>query len=610
MNKLHEIFSISNEITAFPVIHKSILWTTKLKDHLLNNKYDCIAIDLPEAIKKQVIQGVSELPEIGIVYYKDEDNDSVIIPIDPCEPTIEAVKHALHENIPLEFIDSNISIKYSHESFYPDNYAIQYISSFEYLLTLIPKIVDKDSLSETDYDRLKIISGRLFNLSMKYEKILLLTDFLDLIHIKEFVNNFEFMEDPTDNPSKIGYKKIKENQLYFVLGESPYITKRYISNSLNIFDENFKYEDTYKELISETKSIHNKNFPEDHLSITKLNNLLKYARNLAIKSNRLFPDLFQLLKAAKSVINDDFALQLLKTAKNYGYNKKNYDDSITLFPEVIRFDDEEEVEPYYNFFDTTPKMFKNIILEPRKKRKSNFNNTESKELMNLVSYPPEDIFIEAFAKEAKEDAKIFLAEECVSIEKFISSFEDGLAVKETITSLEDEIYIKVYNKKLHSFNIDTTIVIFDSDNDDLFSENGVLYAEHHNESTLSYFSTPFSEFSIAKGIFKAEYGGFALKYPPKLIPNFWETHAFPDKIKTKTEQLVYSASFFSETDEILFISKNKPSEKLESIFKLFNKKVIYIPLRKIGDKKINRLKTFHILENSGLRKIAHKFIRL
>ncbi len=607
-NSLHKIFTISNEITAFPVIHKSILWTTKLKEHLLNNKYDCIVIDLPNDVKNEVINGVLQLPEIGIVYYKDDEGDSVIIPIDPCEPTIEAVSYALQENIPLEFIDSNISIKYSHESFYPDNYAVRYLSSFEYLLTLMPKIIDKYALSETDYDRLKIMSGRLFNLSIKYNKILFLTDFIDLIYIKEFVNNFDFVEDTSDRPSEIGYKKVKEDQLYFVLGELPYITKRYISNSLDIFSENFKYEDTFKELISEAKQEHDKVFPEDNLSISKLNNVLKFARNLSLKHNRLFPDLFTLLKAAKLVVNDDFALQLLVTAKDYGFNKKDYGNSLTMYPETLKFDPEEEPEPYYNFFDTTPKHFNNIILEPRKKKLNDNLLVDSKRLMNLVSYPPEDIFIENFAKESKEDAKQFLVEESVSIEKFVSSFEDGLAIKETITSLDDEIFVKVFNKKLHSFNIDTTIVIFDSFNDDIYRECGVLYAEHHNESTLSYFSTPFTEFSVAKGIFKAEYGGFALKYPPKFIPDFWHSHAFPDGIETRSEQLIYSATLFSETDEILYMANEKPSEKIKAIFKSFNKKMVYIPLRKIGQKKIEKLKTFHILENLELRKIAHRFI--
>ena len=174
--------------------------------------------------------------------------------------------------------------------------------------------------------------------------------------------------------------------------------------------------------------------------------------------------------------------------------------------------------------------------------------------MNFVSYPPEDIFIETFAKESKKEAKMILAEERETIEKFVSSFENGLAVKEIITSMDDEIYVKVYDKKLNYIDIDTTIVIFDSNNDNLYSEHGILYAEHHNESTLSYFSTPFTEFSVAKGIFKAEYGGFSLKFPPKFISNLWEKNVFPTGISSKTEQLVYNATLFCETKDILFIA--------------------------------------------------------
>ena len=42
------------------------------------------------------------------------------------------------------------------------------------------------------------------------------------------------MKDPSEPPKNISYRKVKEKQLYFILGELPYITKRYISNSLNI----------------------------------------------------------------------------------------------------------------------------------------------------------------------------------------------------------------------------------------------------------------------------------------------------------------------------------------------------------------------------------------
>ncbi len=617
MYKNHPIFQLSPEITIFPVVHKSLIWTHFLKEFLLENNFDTIAVDLPEFTKPYVIEGIKRLPEITCVLYQDPEYDNIIIPIDPSEATIEAIKWAVEEDIPLYFVDSNIlTLKYLHESYYPDPYSLNFIDNLEYLLTLIPKITE-DFYTKEDIKRYKIISGKLFDLTLKYNKILFIVDILDFLKIKDIYRNFEFLSDFNFSPKEIGLYNIPEKYLHYITGEIPFIVYKYISQSLDIFSKESTYEEIIKYLLIKTRDDYLKKHKEKNISPQTLNHILKLARNYTLMNKRLFPDLITLIKSIRKVIDDDyFAFLFLKNARFYPFNRKTYskETSIKILADLIQKPNKKSTEIFFNYFDTSPKEWVDLKFKIKKEKIEDYKfSYDDFHFYHIVSYPPEDIFLENYIKKIKETGKSLLREKHSRIEEFSSGLKDGIAIKEMLKEFyKENILIKEYDLRFYNVDIEGTIIFFDEDNDHFYPMKGILYAEHHNESTLGYYSTAFKRYQTHKGIFKAKYGGLFLIYPPKNIPDFWIILERNKEFKnySLSEKLLYGLCYYTKSKFILYIAKKPPDERKKEIIKTFKKYYIYIPLSQIPKKALNRLQTFHILLDKNLRKIAHKYIRL
>ena len=61
------IFQVDEQVTFLPVVHGSGDFALRVRQELLHQHYDCIAVPLPPSFRDEVIQAVDLLPIIHVV---------------------------------------------------------------------------------------------------------------------------------------------------------------------------------------------------------------------------------------------------------------------------------------------------------------------------------------------------------------------------------------------------------------------------------------------------------------------------------------------------------------------------------------------------------------
>lgn len=93
---------------AFAVLFRKAL--QELNSERLWNNEDLIAVALPPSTQKELQNAIQLLPKITLLLAKDAGEEvQEVFPITPCDPMIEAVRTASERDLPIKFIDLEIS---------------------------------------------------------------------------------------------------------------------------------------------------------------------------------------------------------------------------------------------------------------------------------------------------------------------------------------------------------------------------------------------------------------------------------------------------------------------------------------------------------------------
>jgi hypothetical protein len=125
---------------------------------------------------------------------------------------------------------------------------------------------------------------------------------------------------------------------------------------------------------------------------------------------------------------------------------------------------------------------------------------------------------------------------------------------------------------------------------------------------MAFYSTPPGSDVIGPGISRMEHGGFTLSYPPLRMYDVWRDPAF-DFVETRHERLLVAGIAYSEKPGIVYVAKSPPAAKWKKLAKSMGRKVIYIPLGSLNPLHVRRMRTFHMLQNKGMRNIAHEYMK-
>ncbi len=630
-----ELLKIGPHITVIPVIHGSGDFAMEVRRVMLEQSFDVVAVPLPPSFQEDVEQAIEQLPHPAVVVQRsprpfvtewspDADRDAgddehelatavcSYVPIDPCQAVIMALRVAMGERIPRRFIDLETAQFEPYSAVLPDPYALKKVSLERFAAAILPSIGRAEEGQRLD--RIRHMGNQLRQLEARHESILLVCSVLDWPWIREAYQ--ELGRHPLGNDGgqhdyvdATSVHDVDPRTLIFMLGELPFVTGLYERARSELEDDQNLSIDGVKELLVTARDAYRDDLQGRARKITPhlLARCTKYIRNLSLVESRLTPDLYTIVIAAKQIAGDQFALHVAETARDYRYAEPAGSEAIVMGIDEARFPNGEVVE-MVSRLPGPPMVWRSCELQRRPDRQELEQWQTRWNPFSQCSYPPEDESIENFRAHVFDRAKSIMGADLVRTEKFTTSIMDGIDIRDTLRHWYDgEIYVKIVPPSCG--NLDCAVMLFDSPADPRdYPWRTTWFAEHANESTLSFFATDYQREMVGPGIGLATYGGAMFLFPPVVIRDVW-TDPRIDFCETMEERLLAAACLHSNCPQIALLSPLPPGPGWRRLAKRFKKSWVHVPLGQFGESTVQQLRMVHVLNGHEVRSFAAHFIR-
>ena len=637
-------------IHALPILHYRMEFAHLVRQAVEHVKPDCIAIELPPTLETPFLRAVGRLPEISALRYETKGKETVYLLIEPADPLTEGARLSLERGIPLHLVDVDTDSYPLHLEALPDPYAIQriglapYYGEYRKAFAAIPP-------GPEDRRRERGMAYRLRELAKEHGRILFICGMFHLERVKEEFGRSQAAPLERVRRENVALFNLHPDSCREILGEFPFLSAVYEMRRGPLPTEPDKAGATLRrrfsafELVSggkreipEAKLLRHAiergarhagqegEFPDRQRIILRLfleaahhyrqetgeplhlwqkRAFFRFARNQALISEMLLPDLFQMLAAARGCVDDNFAYAFWRLASHYPWQREASDlPTIGISPEElwggarrIRFRPREKRH----------KGLSHLGFLKRKKEKRPGEWLEGFDNPSICSYPPEDLVIEDYGRFLKKKGARQLSEELSRTEPFTASLLDGIDMRETLRNLhEGRIYVREQQRA--KGGVGSVVVIFDEDRGNgKFPYRMTWLGEHDQESDMAFYATPPAENIVGPGICRCEYGGFLLSYPPRRMMDVWRDpdYAFA---RSKGEVLLLAALDYSPEKHVVYAAPRPPRSIFRQIASRVGKKIVYIPLGSLSPVKLKSLRVLHILHGHDKREIARDYV--
>ena len=609
---------LADSITLVPYIHGKLTFAQHIRDLCLQEKFDCIAVDIPECFEEHLLDAIHDLPHISAVIARGADGTVYYAPADPCDASIEAMRQSGQNHVRCFCIGHAELSAPAPLPPLPDDYAVAQLG-FDAYASLCLRVIASGhpeigaSGSEHFHDQetgAQFTAFRLHQLRCDYRNILALVHMNRYSAVvrhfkKEKTYNLSFAKTPS---YAITREFVNPDHLYFALGELPYVAGKFERERYEPFSRRVNPADTVKSLFIETRDEYS-DASEDaaFLSPARIQAGLTFLRNLTVSERRFMPTLFDIVAAAKGVGGNAYALHILKSAKYYPYLPFELDKPLlSVGIDKVELPGDAGARPAINMFRDVRVYWRTLSIKPDPSQLAKKKYRFSWRPGSVCSHVPEDRRIEGFNAHVRKKAGAVVCEDRSLTEKFTVSVKDGIDVRETMRNwFNADIYVREIPPS--QGKTDMVVIIFDEGHDDNYPHCATWYAEHDQESTLTFYATdPYADL-IGPGIARSRYGGLSLLFPPRLIPNVFALSDAPE-LKSLSEYLAYGALLFSREKIIPYVAAKKPGVRLTGLAKKFKKRFVWIPLSAFSMETIRKLRTFHVLNGKTVRSWAARFI--
>ena len=637
-------------VHALPILHYRMEFAHLVRDAFALLKPDCIALELPHTLESQFLRGVRRLPELSVLAYQFREQ-SVFLIIEPADPLIEGARLALEHCIPLQLIDIDLDSYPSHPEQLPDSYAVQRIG-LEPFYREVARSYQGTDPGQEDQRRERAMAFRLQQLSADHERVLFICGMYHLERIRLLFD--QPLAQPLTRTRRDGItlSNLHPDCCHEVLAEYPFLSAVYetrrsplppeppaagpsLRKSFNAFElilggkKSIPEEEVLAESVRRSArrtgtegempdrqrimlllfleaARHYSQETGDKVEYWQKRSFFRFARNYALLSRALLPDLYQMLAAARGCLDDNFAYAFFRLASCYPWQREVSDlptlrlSAADLWSATrrIRFRPKEQQRG---------KGRSSIKMLKRKKERTPGDWLEGFDNPSICSYPPEDLSIEEYGRNLKRVGARQLSEEQSRTEPFTASLLDGIDMRETIRNLhEGKIYVRE-NKRLKS-SIGCVVVVFDDDREgSRFPYCMTWLGEHDQESDMAFYATPPAGNIVGPGISRCEYGGFMLCYPPRRMHDVWSDIDYRDALG-KGEVLLMAALDYSLEKDVVYAAARPPRSYLKQLAARLGKRIIYLPLGSLSPVSLKKLRVFHILYGRDKRDIAKDYI--
>jgi hypothetical protein len=602
-------------VEIWPVLHDVLELAVAVRQRLLADPPDAIAVELPETLMKPVMRCVDRLPYLSMVHYTTQQGGAVYVPVEPTDAIMEALRFGLERDLPVHLVDRDTETYPLVREGVPDPYAVTLAGYEAYCrayLELSPRAAvptdqDEGAVAAEDALREATMAYHLQALADRYDRVLFVCGLDHAARVRAL------LEQPLVRP--IGRLR-RDGALPYALdheaarevtGEPPFLMAAYEAwRRTGAIAGAPDRTDVQRDLLLAARAPHLEH-SGDEVGLQELTNARRFSRNLALVEGRLAPDLFQLLTAARGAVDDDYAYETWDLATAYAHVETP--PSLPLIRPTV----EELYGHSRSFhFHRIARQRRNRLRSMIRRRPHEKHPGQWKEEWKpgmICSYPPEDLVVEGYGAFLMRKAHRVLSEEASRVEPFTSSLLDGIDVRETVRAWhEGQIYVRE-NRPVKG-KLGAVVVVFDTDEGDEERYPWTLtwQGEHAQESDMALYATAAGEHLIGPGISRCEYGGFLLTYPPGRMFNVWEDPFF-DRARTKPERLLLAAIDYCLEKHILYVAARPPRDAYKALAARFGKTLVYLPIGQLSPVTLRRVRHFHVLEGHHARAWAKDFVR-
>jgi hypothetical protein len=595
-------------LTFFPVLHGRVEFAAAVRHAILFAKPDAVAIELPVNLEKAYLKAVDRLPEISALMLESSFNGSAeeeqasYIVVEPTCPFTEAIRSAQETGAKIHFVEPPSLDRPLFETWFPDSYAAFKLGYDQYVEQALKF---RASLSEQEKLHAANIATNLQSLDPSQSTLVVIS--LDTLHA---VLERILEPQPENVSAALPYNNVtlvnpSPASLVEICVEYPFLQARYEDYRLLMDKELLDRLVAQNVLLREAELAYQIN-TGDSVRPQQRRQLAKYSRNLALIDHQLAPNLFDLVVAARSIIDDNYAWEVHHLAGRYEAQQT------TKFPETVDLSAEEV---FFNLRRTrirrrlprrksTGSLPQNLKKRAKEGRPGEW--AEQLDGFGICSYPPEDLVIEDYGRSLKKRAGELLSAERQRTERFQTSMLDGIDIRETVRNwYQGQVFVQQLEKS--NLDVGSVIVIFDQNNDDRYYYTTTWLGEHQNESDMAFYSTHPFDHLIGPGIGRAEYGGFLMTLPSRRLYDVWNDHDY-DFAESKAERLLLAGLDYSQQRNVVYVAPRPPRSMMQSIAARWGKRIVYIPIGQMSADKVKKLRVVHVLDGHDKREIAKDYL--
>jgi hypothetical protein len=591
--------------TYFPVAPGRMEFALEVRQTILRERPQTIALELPATLQPVWMRAVERLPAMSLIFYPDdstsEDSEAVYVLVEPADPFTEAIRTGLEIGAEIVFADPEAAERPHVKDVYPDSYAIRHIGLQRYV----------DAYRVYPQPRSPEIARHAAGIAWKLQGADPSANVLIVVSLNLLDPLLDAMEEPQAQSlartHREGIELLNPHQesLAEIATEYPQLQWRYEQ-----FRESMQNADAIDRRHAQLAMFRGAEKDYEANSGERIMHwqrrmLSRYARNLALAGNDLSASLFDMTVAARGIAGDNYAWEVWETAGRYPPQPLDGDLPTVRITGEAMWRDTRKIR-LRRRLPNSKRRLRPYGLKARKKEKipgewaSQLNGT------SICSYPPEDLVIEDYGRFLKKKGKSLLSEERVRVEPFTTSILDGIDMRETIRKwYERRIYVRQF-QKIHG-EVGSVVVIFDEDRDNRYPYMTTWLGENQNESDMAYYSTfPFDHL-VGPGIGRAEYGGFLMSLPPRRMYDVWQDSDY-EFAESKSERLLLAAIDYSIYQYVVYVAAKPPRSIFKTIAARSGRTIIYIPIGQLSPVSVKKIRVVHVLDGYEKREIAKDYL--
>ncbi|HMK34179.1 MAG TPA: hypothetical protein VK463_03860 [Desulfomonilaceae bacterium] len=599
-------------ITLIGVLHYRVEFSVLVNTYIRNEKPDVICVELPHALRKEIVPSLRRLPYHSVIVYETASQENAVLIVEGSDGVQEAARSALELQIPLWYVDP-LPMRFPlFLDRMPDAYVIDKIGQKTFVEKILPAGTRYSGGDEDNDRRETFMASRLQQAAHEHENVLFVGG---LAHIPGILDR---LKTPQPLPlMKTGVKAaltapVHPDSLKKGFTEIPKITEAFEHWRTSPGDP--PPENRHEMIVSLMQASVDYFVRQTRQEVPEYARVTwaKFLRKWLSFRGELLPDLYHLVSSARSAMDEDFAYHVHEFLSDYEWANDPLDPSAVVLNEdnLMFFGHKIVLHKKLRTFFHTSRKYRMKAVNSAKWREHLKRKWETADpnTVDICSYPPEDVEVERWGETLMKHANHVLQTVQTHSEPFIADFGGGPDIREMLRKLhEKRIYVKTEDESGMDFG--SIVVIFDPDEPMRnYPFQMTWLGEHSQESDMAFYSTPPGSQIVGPGISRMEYGAFMLSYPPMRMFDIWIDSSF-DFLPTRHERLLIAGIVYSEKQGIVYVARKPPAAKWKKFAKSMGRRIIYIPLGSLNPLHVKRMRTFHMLQNKGLRNSAHEFFK-